>query len=124
MVKGCLRICSLPKWKQTLYDKINTGPHSWNKVPIDSEYKYSCVNAMEIENSIEAFGFGRLSNETSLLNRLQIQFVKKLMIELVSVDCADYEMNYKYSVMYKQITGLDVLDLEQSDSEYQIVVSK
>ncbi len=119
-----MRICSLPKWKQNLYDRINTGPHSWNKVPlIQNQLPLPCVNYLEIDNSLEELGYTRSFNETDSARIIQVQFTKKLMNQILSVDCSKLEMNFKYITKIKPISEISHLNFLNETKVQSTVVN-
>lgn len=120
---GCLRICSLPKWKKSLYDRINTGPHSWNKVPLNqSQTPLPCVNQLEIDNSLEKIGYTRVSNQTGAPRVLQIQFTERFSSQLLTQSCSRLEMNFKYITTIREVLELANLNyLDKSRVQTTVV---
>ncbi len=121
-LRSCLRICSLPLWKTSLYNGINTGPHSWNKLPLEPDLSLvECTNSLQISDSIEAFGYTRTARDSSGSSfLLEVNYREALMAALVSPGCAHLETGYKYTVKYRQLTtdGLASLNFLSADLEY------
>jgi len=104
-LKPCLRICPLPEWKASLYNGINTRPHSWNKLPLETDqHQMECINRLQISDFIEAVGFARSADNSSSSRFLfEVNYRKKIMTSLVSKECANFETGYKYTVKYRQL---------------------
>ena len=118
--KACLRLCSTPQWKKSLYRKINSDINNWNVNWNYFDEDYLCVNSLDLGISIKELGY---SNTDTNDSRLAIQFLKEFILNLAP-ECSQYEMAFVYTVKYRKITNERILldQFIQNSQVFQTVV--
>lgn len=91
-LRECLRICSIPKWKQEINYEYTSS-------------RLNCVNNLKLNSSLEQFGIALVKSDNAKINKIRVNYYKEFLEQLFDI-CSNYELMYKFSVDYSILNSI------------------